>query len=127
LTSPYLEAIRQRVVVFDGAMGTSLQALDLTANDFGGKEGCNDYLAIVKPEAVAAVHRGFLAAGCDVVETDTFGGSGPKLGEYGLEERVVELNRTAGQLARKVCDEFATPAHPRFVAGSIGPTGMLPS
>ncbi|MEP7355977.1 MAG: homocysteine S-methyltransferase family protein, partial [Anaerolineales bacterium] len=125
----YLEALAQRVLVYDGAMGTSLQNLQLTAADFGGERlwGCNDYLVISKPEAVEGVHNSFLEVGCDVVETCTFRSNRLTLREYGLEDRVVEINRAAAQLARRCADRFATPEQPRFVAGSIGPSGMLPS
>jgi len=125
--SPYLQAIRERVLVYDGAMGTSIQTLDLTVDDFGGKEGCNEYLVLTRPDVIREVHRSFLLVGCDVVETDTFGGSRLKLGEYGLGHLVHEVNSKAAELARAACDEFATEEQPRFVAGSIGPTGMLPS
>jgi 5-methyltetrahydrofolate--homocysteine methyltransferase len=124
--SAFLERLKRGVVVFDGAMGTSIQKLELSADDFGGKEGANDYLVLVKPEVIEAIHRGFLEAGADVIETDTFGGSRLKLDEYGLGDRTLELNRAAAALARRVADEFGTPELPRFVAGSIGPSGWLP-
>ena len=117
------------VIVFDGAMGTNLQAQELTLDDFGGAdyEGCNEYLVITKPEAVKKVHRDFLAAGADVIETDTFGGSTFVLAEYDLADRAYELNRVAAALARDCADEFSTPEKPRFVAGSIGPGTKLPT
>jgi 5-methyltetrahydrofolate--homocysteine methyltransferase len=110
-------------------MGTVLQNLNLTAADFGGEKlwGCNDYLVISKPEAVENVHNSYLEVGCVVVETCTFRSTRLTLREYGLDGRVVEINRAAAQLARRCADRFATPDHPRFVAGSIGPSGMLPS
>lgn len=110
------------VLVFDGAMGTNLQVQNLTAEDFGGPEyeGCNEYLVVTKPEAVATVHRAFLEAGADVIETDTFGGTSIVLAEYDLADRAYELNKTAAELARSVADEFSTPEKPRFVAGSMG-------
>lgn len=125
----YLDALEQYVLIFDGAMGTSLQAQKLTAADFGGEatNGCNDYLVISRPEAVEQVHRSFLEAGVDVLETDTFRANRLTLAEYGLQERVIEINRAAARLARRLADEYATPEHPRFVAGSIGPSGKLPS
>jgi 5-methyltetrahydrofolate--homocysteine methyltransferase len=126
-TSPYLDALRKRVLVYDGAMGTSVQNLELPAEDFGGKEGCNEILVLTAPHVIGAIHRSFLEAGADVLETDTFGGSRLKLDEYGLGERTVELNRQAAALARGLADEFSTADWPRFVAGSMGPTGMLPS
>ena len=127
--SPYLAALHERVLVFDGAMGTSIQRYDLSAADFGGErlEGCNDYLVISKPEVIEEIHASFLEVGCDVVETDTFRSNRITLGEYGLGERVDEINRAAAQLACRAADRFATPERPRFVAGSIGPSGFLPS
>ncbi len=125
----YLDALHERVLIFDGAMGTSLQKLNLTADHFGGERtnGCNDYLVISYPQAVESVHRSFLDVGVDVIETDTFRANRITLGEYGLAERVIEINRTAAQLARRLADEYSTPDQPRFVAGSIGPSGKLPS
>lgn len=125
----YLDALAERVLIFDGAMGTSLQKMALTAADFGGEKtnGCNDYLVISHPAAVEAVHRSFLEVGVDVIETDTFRANRITLAEYGLQGRVLEINRAAAALARRLADEFATPAKPRFVAGSIGPSGKLPS
>lgn len=117
------------VIVFDGAMGTNLQVQNLTAEDFGGKEyeGCNEYLVHTKPEAVAKVHRGFLEAGADVIETDTFGGTSIVLAEYDLADKAYYLNKTATELAKSVAAEFSTPEKPRFVAGSIGPGTKLPT
>jgi 5-methyltetrahydrofolate--homocysteine methyltransferase len=125
--SPYLDALRRRVLVVDGAMGTSLQSLELTAADFGGREGWIDGLVLHRPDLVAGVHRSFLEAGCDVVETCTFQSTRPRLAEWGAAERTHELNAAAAALARSVCDELASPERPRFVAGSMGPTGFLPS
>ncbi|MCC6189443.1 MAG: methionine synthase [Anaerolineales bacterium] len=125
----YLEALAERVLIFDGAMGTSLQRFSLSAADFGGETlwGCNDNLVISKPAVVETVHDGFLAAGCDVVETCTFRANRLTLREYGLQDQIVTLNRTAAQLARRCADRYATAGRPRFVAGSIGPSGLLPS
>jgi len=117
------------VIVFDGAMGTNLQVQNLTAEDFGGKEyeGCNEYLVHTKPEAVALVHRGFLEAGADVIETDTFGAASIVLAEYDLADKAYYLNKTAASLAKSIAAEFSTPEKPRFVAGSIGPGTKLPT
>ncbi|MFN9694688.1 MAG: methionine synthase [Synechococcaceae cyanobacterium] len=117
------------VLVFDGATGTSLQQMNLTAEDFGGAalEGCNENLVMTRPDAVQAVHRQFLEVGCDVIETDTFGAASVVLAEYGLEDQAFALNQRAAELARQVADQFSTPEHPRFVAGSMGPTTKLPS
>ncbi|HEX7089351.1 MAG TPA: homocysteine S-methyltransferase family protein [Longimicrobiales bacterium] len=127
--SHYLDTLSRRVLVYDGAMGTSIQALGLSAADFGGPglEGCNDHLVLSRPDAIEHIHASFLEVGCDVVETDTFRANRLTLREYGLQDRVVELNRAAAALARRVADHFATPERPRFVAGSIGPSGFLPS
>jgi len=127
--SPYVQALQQRVLVFDGAMGTSIQRYDLSADDFGGEtlEGCNDFLVISKPSVIEEVHASFLEAGCDVLETDTFRSNRLTLREYALQDRVREINVAAASLARRVADRFSTPERPRFVAGSIGPSGFLPS
>jgi len=125
--SSFLEALKEKVLIFDGAMGTNLQFLDLTPHDFGGKDGCNEYLVITKPEAVRGVHRSFFEVGCDAVETDTFGANRIVLGEYDLQDRVLEINRRAVEIAREEAAKFSTPSHPRFVVGSIGPGTKLPS
>jgi 5-methyltetrahydrofolate--homocysteine methyltransferase len=127
--STYLDRLSSGVLVFDGAMGTSLQGYDLTAEDFGGDhlEGCNDHLVLSRPDVVEEVHASFLEVGCDVVETDTFRSNRLTLAEYRLEDRVREINRTAAEIARAAADRFSTPERPRFVAGSIGPSGFLPS
>ena len=126
---PYLDLIADRVLVFDGAMGTSIQALGLSEADFGGPglEGCNDHLSLSRPEAVAAIHASFLEVGCDVIETNSFRANRFAVDEYGLSERVVELNRESARIARDAADRFTTAARPRLVAGSIGPSGYLPS
>jgi len=126
----YLDALNDRVLVFDGAMGTSLQSMNLTASDFGGEKtnGCNDYLVISAPEIVEKVHRSFLEVGVDVIETDTFRSNRLTLGEYGLKDQVFEVNFKGAQIARKVADEFEkNSGMERFVAGSMGPSGKLPS
>ncbi len=117
------------VLVFDGGMGTNLQTQNLTADDFGGAdyEGCNEYLVITKPEAVEAVHRGFLEAGADVIETDTFGSASIVLAEYDLGDRAYELSKVAAELAKRCAADYSTPDKPRFVAGSMGPTTKLPT
>ncbi len=132
MISPFLTRLHspdRPVLVFDGAMGTNLQVQNLTAADFGGAEyeGCNEYLVVTKPESVATVHRDFLAAGADVIETDTFGAASIVLAEYDLADRAYELNKLAAELAKQCTAEFSTPEKPRFVAGSIGPTTKLPT
>jgi 5-methyltetrahydrofolate--homocysteine methyltransferase len=118
------ELLAQRILVLDGAMGTMLQQRNLSAADFGGSalEGCNENLVRTRPDVVLDIHRKYFEAGSDIVETDTFGATPLVLGEYGLRADAHELNRLAACLARKAADEFATPAKPRFVAGSMGPT-----
>jgi 5-methyltetrahydrofolate--homocysteine methyltransferase len=117
------------VLVFDGATGTSLQQMDLDAEDFGGPalEGCNENLVFTRPDAVQAVHRQFLEVGADVIETDTFGAASIVLAEYGLEDQAFALNQRAAELARQMADQYSTAAKPRFVAGSMGPTTKLPT
>ena len=123
----FLSELKRRVLVYDGAMGTNVQKHDLTAEDFWGKEGCNELLVLSRPDVIRAVHASFLEAGCDVLETDSFGSSSIVLAEYDLQDRTRELNLAAAQLARSVADAYSTPERPRFVAGSIGPTTKLPS
>src|SRR5579859_975799 len=127
--SRFLEELQRRVIIYDGAMGTNIQNYHLGPADYGGErtEGCNEYLVITRPDVIEEIHTGFMEAGCDVLETDTFTGSRLKLDEYGLGERTREINLAAAQIARRVADRYSTPGKPRFVAGSIGPTGMLPS
>ena len=124
-----LHSPERPVLVLDGAMGTNLQVQNLTAEDFGGEEyeGCNEYLVHTKPEAVATVHRGFLEAGADIIETDTFGGTSIVLAEYDLGDKAYYLNKAAAELAKKLTQEYSTPEKPRFVAGSIGPGTKLPT
>jgi len=125
----YLDAMQKKIMVFDGAMGTNLQKQNLSAEQFGGERtnGCNDYLVISYPKAVELVHRSFLDAGVDVIETCTFRSNRVTLAEYGLADKVIEINMAAALLARKCTDDFSNETQPRFVAGSIGPTGKLPS
>ena len=123
----FLQTLRDRIVVFDGAMGTNIQSQNLTADDFGGLDGCNEYLLITKPQAIEKVHAGFLEVGCDVIETDSFGSTSIVLAEYDIADRAYELNVKAAQLAKRVATDFSTPDQPRWVAGSMGPTTKLPS
>ncbi|MEO5953322.1 MAG: homocysteine S-methyltransferase family protein, partial [Chloroflexia bacterium] len=125
----YLESLKERVLVFDGAMGTAVQKYDLTPEQFGGAqfEGCNDYLAVTNPRIIEEIHSSYMEAGADVLETSTFGSTRPKLGEYGIPDEVYHQNYTAAQLARRVADSYSSESRPRYVAGSMGPTGFLPS
>ena len=127
--STYLQALRERVLIFDGAMGTNLQLLGLSAEDFGGPdlEGCNEILISTRPDLIAQVHRSFFEVGCDVVETGTFGSSSVVLAEYGLADRAREISRAGAEIATSVAAEFATAARPRWVAGSMGPGTKFPT
>jgi 5-methyltetrahydrofolate--homocysteine methyltransferase len=129
MNTAFTDALKSRVLVFDGATGTNLQTQNLTAEDFGGPEleGCNEYLVISKPSAVEAVHRGFLEAGADIIETNSFGSTSIVLAEYNIAHLAYELNLKAAAIARRMADSFSTAEKPRFVAGSIGPTTKLPS
>ncbi len=124
--SDFLKTVRERVVIYDGAMGTSIQARNLSVDDYWGKEGCSEILVLSRPDVIRDIHAGYYQAGCDVVETNTFGATRIVLGEYQLEDKVGEINRAAGQLARQVAADFSD-GRKRFVAGSIGPTTKLPS
>jgi 5-methyltetrahydrofolate--homocysteine methyltransferase len=125
----YLEALDRGLLVYDGAMGTNIQRHNLTPEDYGGKslEGCNDHLVLTRPDVIQSIHESFLAVGCDVVETCTFQSTPHRLEEWGIKEKARDINVNAARLARAACDKYATPDRPRFVAGSIGPTGFLPS
>ncbi|SFB64986.1 5-methyltetrahydrofolate--homocysteine methyltransferase, partial [Amycolatopsis marina] len=125
--SPLLDALSSRVVVADGAMGTALQAHDLSLDDFAGLEGCNEILNVTRPDVVRGIHRGYLAAGADAIETNTFGANFANLAEYDIADRIHELSESGARLAREVADEFATPERPRFVLGSVGPGTKLPT
>ena len=125
----FIEKLNEKIIVFDGATGTHLQGQNLTADDFGGEQlaGCNEYLVVSKPSAVEKVHRDYLDAGCDVIETNSFGGASIVLAEYGLQDRAYELNFKAAQIAKRIAQDYSNNGHQRFVAGSLGPTTKLPS
>src|SRR5947209_6217069 len=123
----FLQTVLQRVVVYDGAMGTNIQRRNPSPDDFWGKEGCNELLVLSRPDIIRDIHASFYNVGCDVVETNTFGSTSIVLAEYDLQDKVAELNIAAVKLAREVAQQFSTPEKPRFVAGSIGPTTKLPS
>ena len=125
----FLDAVESRVVIYDGANGTELQNMHLTAEHFGGEKynGCFDYLAITYPQAIEKAHRAYYEVGVDAVETNTFRANRITLNEYGLGDKTIEINAAAASIARKLADEYSTPERPRFVGGSIGPSGKLPS
>ena len=128
--SPFLDLVNERVVVYDGAFGTYVQTLDgLTADDFGGEEfeGCNEILAVTRPDVIAGLHETYFAVGCDVTETATFGAFAVPLAEYGIADRAHELNVAAARIAKEVAGDFAQDGSPRFVAGSIGPGTKMPT
>ncbi|MFI5252290.1 MAG: methionine synthase [Bacteroidota bacterium] len=124
-----LDILKEKIIVLDGAMGTNIQTQNLTADDFGGEQfnGCNEYLLLSKPSAIRKVHEDFLSAGCDAIETDSFGSTAIVLSEYGIGDQSYKLNFEAAKLAKSIASDFSTPAHPRFVVGSMGPTTKLPS
>src|ERR1700746_4097769 len=123
----FLETVRERVVIYDGAMGTNIQKRNPTLDDYWGKENCSEVLVLSRPDIIRDIHADFFRAGCDIVETNTFGGSRIVLGEFELADRTHEINVKAAQLAREVAQQFTTKDRPRFVAGSMGPTTKLPS
>ena len=125
----YLNRDEKPLIIFDGGTGTSFQNLNLTADDFGGKEleGCNENLVLSSPEVVEKVHNSFLEAGCHVIETNTFGASSIVLDEYDIKNKAYEINKNAALIAKKAAAKYASVDKPRFVAGSIGPTTKLPT
>jgi len=125
--SNFLQTVRERVVIYDGAMGTNIQKRNPTLDDYWGKENCSEVLVLSRPDIIRDIHADFFKVGCDIVETNTFGATRIVLGEFGLQDRVAEINLTAVKLAKEVAQQFSTSTRPRFVAGSIGPTTKLPS
>lgn len=123
----FLQTVKERVVVYDGAMGTNIHKRNPTLDDYWGKENCSEVLVLSRPDIIRDIHADFLRVGCDVVETDTFGGMGIVLREFDLGDRVREINVAAARLAKEVAQQFSTKDKPRFVAGSMGPTTKLPS
>lgn len=124
----FLETLKERIVVFDGAMGTNLHAQGLTIEDYGGLqfENCTEHLLITRPDAVENVHRAFLEIGCDVVETDSFGANPIVLSEFQIADMAYDLNVRAARLAKNLARDFSTREKPRWVAGSIGPGTKTP-
>src|SRR5438270_2865969 len=125
--SQFLNLLRERVIVYDGAMGTSIQERHLSLDDYWGNEGCSEILVLSKPDVIRQIYADYLAVGADIVETNIFGATNIVLGEYNLQDKVAEINKAAVNLARDAADQFTTKNKPRFVAGSIGPTTKLPS
>jgi len=126
---PFLSELAQRVLVFDGAFGTWVQAHDLGPGDFGGEslEGCNEHLVLTRPDLIAQMHDEFFVAGVDAVETATFGAFPLVLNEYGIADQTFEMNKRAAEIARDVASSHSADGRPRFVIGSIGPGTRLPS
>lgn len=127
MKNDFLDALKQKVLIFDGAMGTSIHAQHLTLDDYHGLENCPEILVESRPDVIASIHEAYLKAGCDAVETDTFGGSPVVLAEFGIAERAYELNKKAARLAKTVANDYSARGQRRFVSGSIGPTTKLPS
>src|SRR5437016_9919720 len=127
LMTDFLQVVQERVVVYDGAMGTNIQLRNPSLDDYWGKENCSEVLVLSRPDIIRDIHAAFFAVGCDIVETNTFGGTRVVLGEFDLKDRVAEINIAAAKLAREVAAQFSTTERPRFVAGSLGPTTKLPS
>src|SRR3954468_12962659 len=125
--SDFLKTVAERVVIYDGAMGTCIQQRNLNIDDFWGKEGCNELLVLSRPDVIKEIHADYFKAGADIVETDTFGGARIVLAEYDLQDKAAEINFAAAKIAREVADSFSQDGRRRFVAGSIGPTTKLPS
>jgi 5-methyltetrahydrofolate--homocysteine methyltransferase len=124
---PFLDTVRERVVIYDGAMGTQIQQRNPSLDDFWGKENCSEVLVLSRPDIIKDIHAAYFKAGADVVETNTFGASSIVLGEFDLADKVHEINKRAVEIAREVAADFTTTARPRYVAGSIGPGTKLPS
>jgi 5-methyltetrahydrofolate--homocysteine methyltransferase len=124
-----LDTLKERIVVFDGAMGTNLQVQNLSLDDFGGPrfEGCNENLLVTRPDAVEKVHAAFLEVGCDVVETNSFNGTPVDFAEYDIADKAYDMNVLAAQLAKRVAADYSTKDKPRWVAGSMGPGRKLPT
>ncbi len=127
--TPFLDLLKQKIIVFDGAMGTYLQSLNLPIEDWGGPnfENCSENLLYTRPDAIEAVHTAFLDVGCDVIETNSFGGSEVVLTEFGIADKTYDVNKKAAELAKRIVGDYSTADKPRFVAGSIGPGTKLPT
>jgi 5-methyltetrahydrofolate--homocysteine methyltransferase len=120
-------ALSERVVIADGAMGSMLQGIPVTLDDFEGHEGCNEVLNVARPDVVTGIHDAYLAAGADCITTNTFGANLGNLGEYGISDRIAELAHSGARLARQAADAWSAPGRPRWVLGSMGPGTKLPT
>src|SRR6266852_4544692 len=125
----FLDTLKERIVVFDGAMGTNLQVQNLSLDDFGGLrfEGCNENLLVTRPDAVENVHTAFFDVGCDVIETNSFNGTPVDFAEYDMADKAYDMNVLAARLAKRVAGDYSTKHKPRWVAGSMGPGRKLPT
>ncbi len=129
MSNNFLDLLKEKVIVFDGAMGSNLQSQSLTIEDWGGPnfENCSENLLYTRPDAIEQVHVGFLEVGCDVIETNSFGGGTVVLQEFGIADKAYDVNKLAASFAKHIADQYSTAAKPRFVAGSIGPGTKLPT
>ena len=129
MSSSFLDLLKEKIIVFDGAMGVSLQAANLSIDDWGGPnfENCSENLLYTRPDVVERVHTSFLDIGCDVIETNSFGGSEVVLTEFGIADKTYDVNFKAAELAKRLTNDYSTKDKPRFVAGSIGPGTKLPT
>jgi len=125
--SLFIRRSLEKVIIADGAMGTMIQERDLVADDFEGLDGCNEYLVVTRPQIIKEIHASYLTAGADLIETNTFGSAAIVLAEYDIGNRAYEISKKAAEIASQVARDFSSPAWPRFVAGSVGPTTKLPS
>src|SRR5580658_6517696 len=115
----FLDALKEKVLIFDGAMGTSIHQYDLSLDDYEGCENCPEILVQSRPDVIKEIHEAYLKVGCDVIETDTFGGSPIVLAEFGLADRAYELNKKAALLAKTVANDYSQRGQKRYVSGSI--------
>jgi 5-methyltetrahydrofolate--homocysteine methyltransferase len=124
MKQPLQEALKQRILILDGAMGTMIQQADLKEEDFGGEalDGCNEMLVLTRPDVISRIHEDYLAAGSDIIETNTFGATSVVLVEYDIPDKAREINLAAARLAREACEKYSTPDKPRYAAGALGPT-----
>jgi 5-methyltetrahydrofolate--homocysteine methyltransferase len=117
----------EKILILDGAMGTAIMDAALNADDYHGHSGCHDYLSVSRPEVIARIHASYLDAGCDIIETNTFGAQAGELAKHQLEDRTYEINKKAAELAAGIAADHSSSGQPRYVAGSMGPGSRLPS